>query len=224
MEDTWTDGLSSGFRSLVRPSTSTLYATSAASQRNARPDEPQTRRTPPNATYQHSKPPASFIPTSDCTSPASLTIHGPVEENPPPPGYIYQQQQQLLRQRLRGIPSAEFYHDFPSPFPSEDCIAGPPDLQPAGPGSASELDLSRAVSFDNNYGEREQMRPNCILEKRGRQNLARARQRRKAGGRGRAERWCFVDFTNRLEEARLVCMYGGFCSVALPDCERYVPR
>lgn len=184
-----------------------------------KPDEH--RQTQPTNT-QNPPPPSSPHPTAPARPHSPYTA--PSKKTPPPPGYIYQQQQQLLRQRLRGIPSAEFYHDFPSPFPSEDCIAGPPDLQPAGPGSASELDLSRAVSFDNNYGEREQMRPNCILEKRGRQNLARARQRRKAGGRGRAERWCFVDFTNRLEEARLVCMYGGFCSVALPDCERYVPR
>lgn len=73
------------------------------------------------------------------------------------------------------------------------------------------------------------MRPNCILEKRGRQYLARARQRRKAGGRGRAERWCFVDFTNRLEEARLVCnvwrlLFGSFAGLREVRTYEYLGR
>lgn len=68
------------------------------------------------------------------------------------------------------------------------------------------------------------MRPNCILEKGGAAVSARARQRRKA-----AERWCFVDFTNRLEEARLVCnvwrlLFGSFAGLREVRTYEYLGR
>lgn len=196
---------------------STLYATSAASQRNARPDEPQTRRTPPNATYQHSKPPASFIPTSDCTSPASLTIHGPVEEKPPPLGISTSNNNNSCDTDYAGFRRWRFIMTSPRLSRPKTASWGHPTYNQRVPGPHPNS-TCHGRSFDT-YGRqgREQCGRTVFLKRGGRQYLpARANvEKQQSGG----ALWILrIGWKKRV----LYVMYGGFCSVALPDCERYV--